>query len=154
MSANKERLLILSASYTKDPLLPQPQRAGQPSGELVLGNQGLWAPGWEGICQGCRYRLCSALSSSHIHSNWEGSQPFHPRAAHSSLPFLPQHSHDQFPALLLVQGSLNPPCVLLSVASCPQHPAHPHPLPLTAAMPKCPVPPSFVWTETTFGTKE
>lgn len=58
-----------------------------------------------------------------------------------SFPFLPQCSHDQFPALLLIQGSLNTLRVLLSTASCPHHPTHPYPLLLTASMPKCAAPP-------------
>lgn len=124
MSANKERLLILSASYTKDPLLLQPQCKVSPLDSWSGETRGLWAPGWEGI-RGCRYWLCSALSSSQIHSNWEASQQFRPGAAHSSFLFIPQFSHDQFPALLLVQGSLKPPCVLLNTASCPLH-YHPH----------------------------
>lgn len=55
MSANKERFFFLSASYTKDPLLPQPEHVGQRSGQLVLGKPrgfGGVLQGGEGICQG------------------------------------------------------------------------------------------------------
>lgn len=75
-----------------------------------------------------------------------------------SFPFLPQCSHDQFPALLLIQGSLNTLRVLLSTASCPHQPPYTSLPPATDSINAkvcCTThPPSLIWREVIFGTKE